>query len=82
MAPTLCGCVTDGTSGTPKLAVNLSALQVCETILKDVPLPAVTAATDARVAWARDELALAVARGEITNARNCVVYVRRRYAEK
>ena len=50
-------------------------------MLKRVPLPAVTASTDARVAWAKDEFALAVARGEITNASNCVVYVRQRYAK-
>ena len=81
MAAALCACATVGNKGVPPLSVDLSALKVCEAMLKGVPLPAVTASTDARVAWAKDEFALAVARGEITNARNCVVYVRQRYAK-
>jgi len=77
--PTLFGCVTDS-KGTPPFAVDLSALQVCERVLAPVKRPAVTATTDARVAFVKDDAALSIARGEIKNGRRCVADVRQRYA--
>lgn len=76
----LCGCATADRAGTPPLTVDLAALRICERLLLPLKAPAVTADTDARVAWLEADARLAVARGEILNGRNCIADVRRRYA--
>lgn len=62
--------------------VDLKALAVCERVLAPVPLPVVTAATDARVAFIRDEAALITANGRLRTGRACVADVRQRYGGK
>ena len=79
----LTGCVTDQEAlmqGMPPLAVNLSALSVCERILQPVQFPPVNAKTDARVAFVRDEAAIRIMQKNIINGRACIADVRRRYA--
>ena len=80
-AMVLSGCATAQQSRTaPPLSVNLSALQVCESILKPVAFPPATAQTNAKLAFVRDEAAIKIARYEIENGRRCVAQVRRSYA--
>lgn len=52
---------------------------MCGELMADVPLPAVDARTDARVAFARDDAALIEAKKRLANGRGCVGEVRRRY---
>ena len=62
-----------GPQGTPGLAVNLSALKVCEQVLD--PMPATTSSALAVKLYP-------IARGEIDDGRNCVADVRARYSKK
>lgn len=78
MALPLCGCVTNP-AGTLPLAIDLSALDTCARLLAPVALPKITAKTDARVAFVRDEAALITARNEIAIGRGCIVDVKQRY---
>lgn len=83
MALTLCGCAASDlkpTPGTPKLAVDLSALDVCAKVLAPVGLPAVKPQDDARVAFMKDDAALIRARNEIFTGRNCIGDVKKAYA--
>ena len=80
MAPLLCGCAhPNELTGTPPLAVEIP--NTCERILKPVPLPKVTAKTDARGAFLADDAALITAHGEIESGRGCIADVRTRYAK-
>lgn len=78
----LCGCAT---APSPDKALpathNLAALDTCSRVLADVPLPTVTATTDARDAFVRDDAALLKARGEISTGRNCIGDVKSAYAK-
>ena len=76
----LCSCVSDPNSGTPPLAVDLSALKTCEKILQAVPPPAVTAKTAAGLAFLKDDAALLTANGRLASGRACVADTRMRYA--
>ncbi len=81
LALTLCACATDP-ANKPSVATpahNLPALDTCQKALADVPLPKVTAKTDARIAFERDDAALAKARGEITTGRDCIGDVKSAY---
>lgn len=82
LAPLLCGCAGSSVlrEGIAPKVVNLSALDTCTRILAPVALPNVTATTDARVAFARDDAALIIARGEIAHGRDCIADVKNRYA--
>lgn len=51
-------------------------------MLAPIALPAVTASSDARIAFERDDAALMVARDEIDAGRSCVADVRQRYAKE
>jgi hypothetical protein len=44
-------------------------------------MPKVTADTDARFAFMRDDAALIIARGEIKDGRNCIGDVKSRYGK-
>jgi hypothetical protein len=76
----LCGCASSAKRELPApLQVDLGALAKCEQLLGPVPLPAVTAKTDARAAFVRDEAALLAANGRLGAGRSCVADVRRAY---
>jgi hypothetical protein len=76
----LCGCAHVATRPAPEpLHTDLAALDTCARVLAPVALPAVTAASDARLAFERDDAALLTAHDEIEAGRSCVVDVKRRY---
>ncbi len=54
----------------------------CEQVLVPVPLPKVTAASDARAAFLADDKALISANRRIITGRNCVADVRKGLAAK
>jgi hypothetical protein len=80
LALLLCGCAhTPQVADTTPLNRAIPT-QTCEQILRAVPLPKVTAETDAREAFIRDDAALLNANGRINAGRNCIVSVRTDYA--
>jgi hypothetical protein len=81
LASILCGCATSSKPGTPPLERSLPT-QTCEKILAPVAPPAVTAQTDARTAFLRDDGALINANNRINAARNCIATVRKKFAQK
>ncbi len=64
----------------PALGVKLPV--ICERILAQVSLPAVTADQDARVAFIQENAALLIALRENAAARSCLADLRKRYAAK
>lgn len=79
----LCGCAGGNLKPAPApLAVDLSALRTCEQLLVPPALPAITAQTDARVAFVRDEAALLTAIDELATGGACVKRVRESYSGK
>ena len=82
MATFLSACATTGNNG-PRGAASLGRAlptQTCEAILRQVPLPQITAAMDARKALLLDEGALLNANSRIRIGRNCIVAVRKAFA--
>jgi hypothetical protein len=78
---TLCACATANKDALPApVKVDAAALRTCESILKDVALPALKADDDARAAFMKDDAALIEASGRLKSGRGCVADVRKRYA--
>lgn len=75
----LCACAGANKDLPAPLKVDLGALRVCEDILKPVPRAAVTAQSDARVAFVKADAAAVVANGRIGRGRECVSDVRKLY---
>lgn len=85
MATILCGCGPAGRlgsfqAGDGRLEVELPA--VCEAFLQRVPVPPVTAKTDAHIAFIKVDAALDEANGRIENGGSCVRDQRELYAGK
>ena len=55
---------------------------ICERILKPVPMPKVAETDDARIAFRRDEAALITANGRIVKGANCIADVRADLADQ
>lgn len=77
LVPTLCaGCATNPLP--EDLVRTLPA--TCQKLLKQTPLPPVTATTDAREAWARDDAALQASNARTAAAQKCESDMAKAYA--
>jgi len=80
LALPLCACADINKPGATTPLDRAIPTQTCEAILTPVKLPIITKATDARIAFVKDDAALLTANGRITAGRNCIANVRTHYA--